>query len=150
MRFLTGVESMADTVNSTKRSRIMSRVRSRHTTPELTVRRALHGAGYRFRLHRKDLPGNPDIVLPKYDTVVLVNGCFWHGHDCHRGSRVPSTNTEYWQTKVQRNRDRDSVVRKSLVEAGWRVVTIWECDLEAGIRQVLAILESKTFIRCAT
>ena len=137
---------MPDTVSKAKRSLIMSRVRSRDTTPELAVRRALHAAGYRYRLHRKDLPGNPDIVLPKYRTAVQVHGCFWHGHQCRRGNRLPSTNTEYWQAKIQRNRDRDNRVCRSLTEAGWRVFTIWECELEAGTRQLLSVLGGELLI----
>lgn len=134
---------MADTVSAEARSAIMSRVRSRDTTPELVVRRALHQAGFRFRLHCKDLPGSPDIVLPKYRTVVQVHGCFWHGHCCRRGNRVPYTNTEYWQAKIQRNRDRDESTRRALSETGWRVVIIWECDLETATRRLLLDLDTE-------
>lgn len=134
---------MADTVSVEVRSAIMSRVRSRDTTPELVVRRALHQAGFRYRLHCKDLPGSPDIVLPKYRTVVQVHGCFWHGHYCSRGNRLPHTNTEYWRRKIQRNRDRDESTRRALSETGWRVVIIWECDHEAATRQLLLDLDTE-------
>ena len=136
-----GREHVPDNVGPATRSRIMSRVRSRDTAPELTVRSALHAAGYRYRLHRKDLPGSPDIVLPRYRTAVQVHGCFWHGHHCRRGDRLPSTNTEYWRAKIERNRERDREVGQALAEAGWRVVTIWECDLRAATEQLLAALD---------
>lgn len=134
---------MADTVSVEARRAVMSRVRSRDTIPELVVRRALHQAGFRYRLHCKDLPGSPDIVLPKYHTVVQVHGCFWHGHSCKRGNRIPKTNTEYWQAKIQRNRDRDDSTRQALSQTGWRVVIIWECDLEAATRQLLLDLDTE-------
>lgn len=118
----------------------MSLVRSRDTSPELAVRQALHAAGYRFRLHRKDLPGRPDIVLPRYRTAVQVHGCFWHGHQCRRGRRVPSTNTDYWQAKIRRNRDRDAAAAQDLATGGWRVITVWECSINAGIEHLLATL----------
>ena len=131
---------MADTVTPAARSRIMSRVRSRDTAPEMAVRRALNAAGYRYRLHRKDLPGKPDIVLPRHRTAVQVHGCFWHGHRCRRGNRLPATNTEYWRTKIQRNRERDRAATRALTEAGWRVITIWECAIEAATQRLLSTL----------
>jgi DNA mismatch endonuclease (patch repair protein) len=108
----------------------MRRVRSKDTSIERKVRSALHGLGFRFRLHRKDLPGKPDIVLPKYRAAVFIDGCFWHGHDCARGSRIPETNRDYWVAKIERNRTRDAVSRASLEALGWRVIQVWECQLK--------------------
>jgi DNA mismatch endonuclease (patch repair protein) len=115
---------------------MMSKVRGRDTEPEIRVRSALHAAGYRFRLHRRDLPGRPDLVLPRYRTVVFVHGCFWHGHDCRRG-RKPSSNTGFWDAKLARNVERDQAAAKALAAAGWIVETVWECSLVAGIERVL-------------
>ena len=131
---------MPDTVTPAVRSRIMSRVRARDTAPEMAVRRALHAAGYRYRLHRKDLPGKPDIVLSRHRTAVQVNGCFWHGHTCKRGDRLPTSNTEYWRTKIQRNRERDRAATRALAKAGWRVITIWECEIEDATQRLLDTL----------
>jgi DNA mismatch endonuclease (patch repair protein) len=108
----------------------MRRVKGRDTTPERTVRRLLTGLGARYRLHRKDLPGNPDIVLPGRRLAVFVHGCFWHGHDCARGARVPKANRNYWTAKVARNVARDERARDALTVAGWRVETVWECELK--------------------
>lgn len=119
-----------DTFSKEARSEIMRRIKGKNTKPEILVRRLMHGMGYRFRLHRKDLPGKPDVVLPKYKTVVFVHGCFWHGHDCRKGTDRPSSNAEFWAEKIAKNIERD---RKSLVElrkAGWDVVTVWECELK--------------------
>ena len=108
----------------------MRRVKGRNTTPEMTVRRVLTRLGARYRLHRKDLPGSPDIVLPGRRLAIFVHGCFWHGHDCARGARVPKQNRDYWVAKVGRNRDRDGRNRQVLEGSGWRVETIWECELK--------------------
>ena len=108
----------------------MSRVREKNTSPELKVRSLVHRLGYRFRLHRKDLPGKPDLVFPSRKKIIFVHGCFWHGHDCARGSRVPKANREYWTAKVARNVARDQRTSGELTAAGWRVETIWECDLK--------------------
>ncbi|WP_395673269.1 very short patch repair endonuclease [Phenylobacterium sp.] len=111
----------------------MRRVKGRDTGPELTVRRALTALGARYRLHRKDLPGTPDVVLPARRLALFVHGCFWHGHDCARGARAPKQNAEYWQAKIGRNRTRDAASSAALQAAGWRVETIWECEMkEAG------------------
>jgi DNA mismatch endonuclease (patch repair protein) len=120
----------------------MRRVKGKNTSPELKVRRALHRLGARFRLHRKDLPGAPDIVLPGRKLVIFVHGCFWHGHDCARGARVPQQNRDYWLGKVGRNRQRDIASRAALEAQGWRVETIWECELkdDAALRQRLTDL----------
>ena len=111
------------------RSRIMAAVRGKNTKPELAVRRILHAAGFRYKLHAKDLPGRPDIVLPRHGTVILVHGCFWHGHGCQR-FRLPSTRAQWWDEKIKRNRRRDANVAEELVRSGWRVFLIWECALE--------------------
>jgi len=113
-----------------KRSSVMRQVKGRNTTPELRVRKALTRLGARYRLHRKDLPGNPDIVLPGRKLALFVHGCFWHGHDCARGARVPKQNRDYWTAKVGRNRARDAANRTKLEGLGWRVETIWECELK--------------------
>lgn len=111
------------------RSRIMRAVKSGDTAPERLVRRLAHHMGYRFRLHRKDLPGKPDLVFPGLHKAIFVHGCFWHGHDCARGARVPKANREYWTRKVARNRERDQKHLEELSDAGWKSMVIWECDL---------------------
>jgi len=113
-----------------QRSRIMRAVRGSDTAPEVTVRRLLHGMGYRFRLHRRDLPGKPDLVFPGLHKVVFVHGCFWHGHDCSRGARVPKTNADYWRIKISSNRLRDAANISALEVKGWRAAVIWECELK--------------------
>jgi DNA mismatch endonuclease (patch repair protein) len=112
-----------------ERSAIMRAVKSKNTKPEKIVRSALHKEGFRFRLHNADLPGKPDIALPKYKTVIRVMGCFWHGHKCARGDRMPKTNQDYWSAKIQRNVARDKKQRAELSAAGWKVVDVWECSL---------------------
>lgn len=119
---------MTDTVSPAKRSDVMSRVRSTDTKPELLIRKGLHALGFRYRLHAKDLPGKPDLVFPRYKSVIFVNGCFWHGHCCPR-CRMPSSNADYWIGKVARNIERDIANRRRLLQLGWRVLTIWECAL---------------------
>ncbi|MGN6423010.1 MAG: very short patch repair endonuclease [Asticcacaulis sp.] len=108
----------------------MRAVKSKDTTPELRVRRLLHGMGYRYRLHRRDLPGHPDLVFAGPRKVIFIHGCFWHGHDCRRGARVPKTNAHYWTAKIGRNRDRDARALNALAEQGWRVLVLWECELK--------------------
>src|ERR1700678_1449874 len=119
---------MADTFSKEKRSDIMRHVKSFNTKPEHVVRRCLHKAGFRFILHKKKLPGTPDIVLPKYKVVVNVNGCFWHGHTNCKRSTLPKANNEYWRDKIERNRIRDELNNKKLYELGWKVITIYECE----------------------
>jgi len=121
---------LTDVFDREKRSAVMRRVKGRDTTPERTVRRLLTALGARYRLHRKDLPGNPDIVLPSRRLALFVHGCFWHGHDCARGARVPKANRDYWTAKVARNVARDIRTHEALLAAGWRVDTIWECELK--------------------
>lgn len=126
----------------------MSAIRSKNTKPELLIRQILHAAGFRFRLHRKDLPGKPDIVLPKYRAVILIHGCFWHGHACHM-FKVPASRTEFWLEKIGSNQKRDLRDVGKLVDAGWRVLTIWECAIKGSQRLDIEILNQKiaTWIR---
>ncbi|MCC7154170.1 MAG: DNA mismatch endonuclease Vsr [Bryobacterales bacterium] len=113
-----------------QRSRIMRAVKGANTAPEMTVRRLAHGMGYRFRLHRKDLPGKPDLTFPRLRKVVFVHGCFWHGHDCARGARVPVRNRKYWTRKVARNMERDRHAQGSLENLGWKSLVVWECEIK--------------------
>ena len=142
-----------DIVDKETRSRIMAAVRSKDTAPEVSLRRALFRAGFRYRLHRRDLPGKPDMVFPKHHAVVFVNGCFWHYHGC-RETNIPTTRRRWWRGKLEGNRRRDAAVLSGLREAGWRTVVVWECsfkradargvDLLAGVaRRVAAFLPSK-------
>jgi len=107
----------------------MRAVKSKDTGPEMVVRRLLHAHGFRYRLHQRTLPGSPDLVFPGMRKVVFVNGCFWHGHDCVRGSRMPKAHARYWQTKIERNRRRDEKVRGQLQDQGWQVLVVWECEI---------------------
>ncbi|OUJ13005.1 Fis family transcriptional regulator [Acetobacter sp. DsW_063] len=107
----------------------MRAVKSANTAPELAVRKLLFSLGYRYRLHRKDLSGSPDIVFPGRRKVIFVHGCFWHGHDCKRGARTPKTNAEYWRTKITRNIERDRRSAATLRDQGWRALTLWECEI---------------------
>ena len=115
---------------SSVRSRNMAAIRGKDTAPELAVRRILHAMGLRFRLHRKDLPGRPDIVLPKHRTVVFVHGCFWHRHEDCRYTTTPKTRQEFWQAKFAANVERDRRNRTDLQQLGWRVIVVWECELK--------------------
>lgn len=121
---------MVDIVDKAVRSRMMSGIRGKDTKPEMQVRRFLHAAGFRYRLHVKELPGRPDIVLPKYRTVVQVHGCFWHRHPGCRFAVMPASNVEAWTAKFVRNVERDREVERQLMKMGWRVLTVWECDCE--------------------
>jgi len=118
------------TTTDPERSRIMRAVKAKDTGPEMIVRRMLHKLGYRYRLHRKDLPGNPDLVFPSRKAVIFVHGCFWHGHGCKRGARIPKTNTKYWTNKIRHNVQRDAQAIKELEALGWRVLIVWECELK--------------------
>ncbi|HXW16456.1 MAG TPA: very short patch repair endonuclease [Terriglobia bacterium] len=112
------------------RRRTMQAVKSKNTAPELAVRSLAHRMGYRFRLHRKDLPGKPDLVFPRRRKVVFVHGCFWHGHNCPRGARAPKANAAYWRTKIRRNHLRHAAHLVELKRRGWRATVIWECELK--------------------
>ena len=135
---------MVDTVTAQVRSRIMAQVKSKDTKPEMTVRRLVHGLGYRYRLHRKDLPGKPDLTFPSRRKTVFVNGCFWHSHaDCEK-ARPPSSNRGYWLDKLKRNRKRDERNLVLLQDSGWGTMVVWECelaDLDAVSRNLIAFLE---------
>ena len=138
---------MADTVSPETRSRIMARVKSKGMKPELRVRRLLHGLGYRYRLHRADLPGRPDLVFPARRKVVFVNGCFWHRHDGCSKVRIPATNRDYWIAKLERNHDRDARNIALLTAQGWAVATVWECelrDMAATAERLVDFLENTT------
>lgn len=135
---------MVDHVSADRRSYIMSTVGQRNTKPELALRRALHRLGYRFRLHRRDLPGRPDIVFPSRKMVVFVHGCFWHGHGSRWG-RLPKSRPEYWKAKIETNKERDRRALTELKEAGWEPLVVWQCelrDLEGAVGRVEAFLRS--------
>ena len=129
---------MADVVDPATRSRMMSGIRGKNTKPELLVRKALHARGFRYRLHC-DLPGKPDICLPKHRAVIFVHGCFWHGHDCHL-FKWPSTRPEFWRAKIGRNREVDAAAQAALLAMGWRVATVWECALKGTGKLPLEIV----------
>jgi DNA mismatch endonuclease (patch repair protein) len=119
-----------DVYDKAKRSAVMARVKSQGTKPELLLRKVLTALGARYRLQRKDLPGKPDVVMPGRRLAFFVHGCFWHGHDCARGSRVPKANRDYWLAKVARNKARDEKAMDALTADGWTVETVWECDMK--------------------
>jgi DNA mismatch endonuclease, patch repair protein len=126
-----------DVLTSEQRRLNMSRIRGKDTKPEMLLRRGLHAAGLRFRLHGAKLPGKPDIVFPRYHAVILIHGCFWHGHDCPL-FKMPATRPEFWAKKISGNRERDLRTAKALQLAGWRALTIWECSLKGPARRPLA------------
>ena len=130
-----------DRYSTEKRSYLMSQVKSRDTKPEIIVRSILHKNGLRFRLHRKDLPGCPDIVLPKYKIAIFVHGCFWHGHDCPKGRR-PATNQEFWNKKIDRNMGRDKSNYVLLQSLGWSVKIIWECNMLEATANIIDIVKT--------
>jgi DNA mismatch endonuclease (patch repair protein) len=117
-----------DIVDAATRSRMMAGIRDRNTRPETIIRKALHARGFRYRLHSRAIPGRPDFALPRYRAAVFVNGCFWHGHNCHL-FRLPDTRREFWKLKIDRNCSRDAEVRAALRAAGWRSLTVWECAI---------------------
>jgi len=121
-----------DVVDSATRSRMMSGIRSKDTKPEMTVRKYLHAKGFRYRLHTRDLPGSPDLVLPKYRTAIFVHGCFWHRHPGCRYTTTPASNVERWAQKFKANTERDARKQAALEEAGWRVIVVWECELRGA------------------
>ena len=140
-------EGSKDHLSPEKRSELMSRINSTETEPEQLTRSLLHRAGYRFRKNVSDLPGTPDVVLPKYDTVIFVHGCYWHRHDCRKGRSVPSKNREFWLEKFERNVERDAENEEALRERGWQVLTVWECELNddpiAAVGQLKDELDSQ-------
>lgn len=121
---------MADVHNKETRSYNMSRIKSKNTKPEMLVRQFLHKNGFRYRLHVKNLPGKPDMVLPKYKTVIFVHGCFWHGHEGCKYYVIPKTRTEWWLSKIQGNATNDTQAEALLITAGWKIIKIWECELK--------------------
>jgi DNA mismatch endonuclease, patch repair protein len=133
---LIGWRRMADSVDSATRSRMMRGIRSKDTRPEIAIRHGLHGLGFRYRLHSGNVPGKPDMTFTRYRATVFVNGCFWHGHDC-KFYRLPGTRPEFWQSKIDRNRERDELVRQKLIQSGWRQLVIWECAVRGQGRGAL-------------
>lgn len=136
---------MADVHSKETRSYNMSRIRSKDTKPELKVRKFLHANGYRYRLHVKDLPGKPDIVLPKYKTVIFIHGCFWHGHQGCRYYVIPKSRTDWWINKINTNISNDEKALESLTSSGWTILQVWECELkknniESTLRNLLTKL----------
>lgn len=131
---------MADHVDPKRRSAIMSRVGSKDTKPEMLVRRRLHALGYRYRLHRKDLPGTPDLVFPSKRKALFVHGCYWHGHECKWG-RLPKSNVEFWHRKIQANRTRDLRNLAHLKELGWETHVVWQCELKKEDNAINEIVE---------
>lgn len=122
---------MADTLSKERRSALMKRVKQKHTDPELIVRKALHKRGLRYNIGDRKLPGRPDLSFPRFRAAVFVHGCFWHGHDCRAG-RLPTTNTDFWMPKIKGNRKRDARKEEALRELGWRVFTLWQCQLRGA------------------
>lgn len=124
-----------------KRSEVMSKIRGKNTKPEMILRSELFKLGFRFRVHQKDLPGKPDIVLPKYKTAIFVHGCFWHYHkDCREG-RIPTSNSKFWTEKLQRNISKDEANIKALRKAKWKVIVVWECDIENRLGKVFNYIQ---------
>jgi DNA mismatch endonuclease, patch repair protein len=121
---------VADKISAERRSANMRRIRSKDTSPEIALRSLVHRLGYRFRLHRKDLPGKPDLVFPSRRKVIFVHGCFWHQHAGCKEGRVPGSRREYWEPKLRRNQERDAASQASLKGQGWRSLTVWECELK--------------------
>lgn len=124
---------MADVVTAAVRSRMMAGIGGKNTKPELLLRKGLHAQGFRFRVHRRDLPGTPDIVLPRYRAALFAHGCFWHGHDCHL-FKVPGTRTDFWLAKIARNQEVDRKAQEALTLTGWRRGVVWECALKGRAR----------------
>ena len=131
---------LMDIWNKEKRSECMSRIRSKNTKPELALRKALFARGFRYRVNDKKLPGKPDIVLPKYKTVIFIHGCFWHGHEDCKYAYIPKTNTRFWIDKITSNAERGKVNAEKLTALGWNVLTVWECEIRHTHKQNLTPL----------
>lgn len=129
-----------DNRSSESRSALMSSIGGKNTKPELVIRKYLHSKGYRYRLHQTNLPGSPDLVLKKYKTVIFINGCFWHGHNCSQG-KIPKTKVEYWENKIAHNKKRDNKNYEKLLELGWNILVIWGCRLRSYKRQTIVLSE---------
>ena len=141
---------MPDSYSAEVRSRVMARVRSKGTRPEMLVRRALHQLGYRYRLHRSDLPGKPDLAFPSRRKALFVNGCFWHMHDGCPRARMPQNNRDYWMLKLERNRQRDSENVDALQNRGWGAMAVWECelrDMDSVVQRIVSFLGPASSIR---
>ncbi|GAA3318181.1 very short patch repair endonuclease [Arthrobacter ramosus] len=136
---------MADFMTAAQRSAHMAKIRSKNTKPELQLRRVLHAAGFRYRLHDPALPGRPDLVFAGRRKVIFVNGCFWHGHDCPVGRRLPKSNTDFWADKRRRNQARDTAQRLRLTEMGWTYLDVWECEVAENANLVVDVAE---FLEC--
>ena len=135
---------MADVHTAAQRSYNMSRIKGKNTKPEMLVRKYLHAQGFRYKLHDKTLPGKPDLVLPKYKTVIFIHGCFWHGHSSCKYFTIPKTRTEWWTEKITKNKANDEKAVKLLKKEGWKIITIWECKLKpAKLNQTLTALVNK-------
>ncbi|PNW17395.1 very short patch repair endonuclease [Acinetobacter sp. AKBS16] len=135
---------MVDIVDSATRSHMMSNIKGRNTKPELLIRSFLHAQGFRFRIHRKDLPGKPDIVLPKYKAIIFIHGCFWHGHQNCRLFKLPGSRTEFWEAKISKNQDNDLKTKELLLNSGWRICTIWECAVRRSKKDPVALMNILT------
>lgn len=131
---------MVDLLTTEERSKMMSKIRSKNTAPEMTVRRYLHSKGFRYRLHDKKLPGKPDVVLPKFKTAIYIHGCFWHAHSGCKYYRLPKSNTDYWIKKIEGNISRDLQKQQVLREMGWKVIIVWECELKRKAEERCAAL----------
>jgi DNA mismatch endonuclease (patch repair protein) len=138
---------MTDVHSKETRSFNMSRIRSKNTKPEIAVRKFLFSKGFRYRLHDKKLPGKPDIVLPKYKTIIFIHGCFWHGHEACKYYVIPKTNTDWWVNKINTNSNNDRRAEEALLTKGWNIITIWECELKAStIEQSLILILRKLIL----
>lgn len=137
---------MTDIVDKQTRSRMMAGIKGKDTKPELVLRRALHARGFRYSLHSKNVPGRPDLVFPKHHAIVFVHGCFWHRHEGCRYTTTPSTRPEFWQAKFDANVIRDAAIRDQLIEAGWRVATVWECSLRKTDQLVATVGLLRTWL----
>ena len=131
---------MSKIISQEQRSKIMASIHRENTRPELLIRKLAHKMGYRFRLHKKNLPGSPDIVFPGLKKIILVHGCFWHRHECPSGRKIPSKNTTYWQRKFANNVARDQRILKELHNHGWKVFIIWECEILASSHELISKL----------
>ena len=126
---------MADILSREQRSYCMSQNRGKSTSPEMMVRRAVHSLGYRYRLHRRDLPGCPDLLFPSRKKVIFVNGCYWHRHNCRKGRSIPETRENFWQNKFERTKERDKANLRKLKNLGWEILIIWECQIEKSLAE---------------
>lgn len=135
-------KQVVDVVSSEKRAVMMSAIKSKNTRPEILIRKGLHFNGFRFKLHDNNLPGKPDLVLPKYNAVIQVNGCFWHGHDCHL-FKWPKTREDFWKEKIDGNKKRDSIQALELKSLGWRIASVWECSLKGKEKMDYNVLIQK-------